>query len=96
MNTAKLSGILSLIASIALGAWFLDGRYAKAEELQKKVDVEVVKQLQQSIMQDKIDELEYQQYELEQKEEKTDLDQFRWKQIKDRLKWLKDKITVEF
>ena len=66
--------IIGFVGSVGGGVFYLDDRHAKSEtvktELKKKADVATVKSLQQTIIIDKIEELEEKEFILEKKPKK--------------------------
>ena len=76
--------ILSLIALLATGIYAVENRYAKATNLAEKADASTVAQLQQEILQDKLEEIEYEIFVFEKIPQKSELQEFRYRQLQNR------------
>jgi len=76
--------ILSLIALLATGIYAVENRYAKATNLAQKADASTVAQLQQEILRDKLNEIEYEIFVLEKIPQKSELQEFRYRQLQNR------------
>ena len=89
--------ICSLLAFSFAAFLFLDTRYAHADlfnkEMKKKVDLSVVQSLQQSIIQDRIYELELKEFKLSKQGSLSDLEQFEFMKTKQRLTALRKQVS---
>ena len=70
----------------------MENHYATAEDLKSKADAAAVLQMQREILRDRRDEVEYQLFVLEQKEDKTELEEFQIQKLQKRLKELENSL----
>lgn len=84
----KILTTLAVIVSLIGSVWAMESHYAKASDLQSKADAAAVASLQREILRDRKEEVEYEIFVLQSKEEKTELDEFRILKLNARLKEL--------
>lgn len=80
---------VALLTALSAGIFAIDSQYARSESLSeglaKKADASVVYSLQKGIIENRIDELEYNEYILSKKLTPTELEQWRIAKIKKNL-----------
>ena len=107
MDTQKLIALITTLGVIAGATLTIDTRYAKSEEvfrrlneqaeaieskLSEKADFELVKDIQESILEDRIEELRIKKFMLEQIEEPTEAQKWELERVADRLNKLERKL----
>lgn len=96
LSTSTLVTIVTSLGVIAGATLAIDTRYAKSAEIEdqldKKADVELVKQIQHSMLQDKISELRVKKFILEQIQDPNELQLWEIQQTEGRLNRLEKKL----
>ena len=96
LSTSTLVTIVTSLGVIAGATLTIDTRYAKSAEveakLEQKADVELVKQIQHSMLEDKISELRIKKFILEQIQEPNELQLWEIQQTEGRLNRLEKKL----
>lgn len=97
MDIKQISGVLGLIGTVAVGVWAIESRYASAEDvakhLQEKAEKKEVIELQKEILQDRLIEIEYEQFILERQGQRNELEEFRLQQLKQRSQQIQLKLV---
>ena len=81
----KLLGSILALATFAGIVVGFESRYALAADMLVKADAKTVQDLQVMLMEDKLEELEFDKFELENKPVLNDSEQFKLNQIKVRI-----------
>lgn len=85
MDFGKIAAIVAFIGAIVGSVYAMEERYASTKELSKKADTATVAQLQYSIMLDKKDELDLKVFILEQKSNRSQIEEYELVKSKERL-----------
>jgi len=86
MDNTKIFATITFLITFVGAIVAAENHYAKASDLSEKADASTVAAIQREILLDKKEEVEYDLFVLEQKEEKTELDEFRIEKLRSRLK----------
>lgn len=85
MELNKVTGPVAFLIAFTGAVVGFNSYFAKAADLEKKADAEVVRQLQEQILLDRKDEIEEEIFILEGQDELSELDLFRLKKLRSRL-----------